>query len=215
MVARHRAQLEELLTNYGEIHMLSLDQWLGPRVWPEVRKTILKLRELQPNVMLRARGIGNYGDYYTPEGFVPVDKSNSTIPGWSSTRWRAGFPLILMLRITKAPAGSCITSWIRQPREATSKSESDRTRPANTIRSLLSSSNRSGDGFVFAGRESMPPDHARLRIGVRARRSGSRGQKTIARCTALPSNGPANHWWSNPLDRHPTAGSPCSVIESQ
>jgi alpha-L-fucosidase len=87
MVARHRAQLEELLTNYGEIHMLSLDQWLGPRVWPEMLKTILKLRELQPNVMLRARGIGNYGDYYTPEGFLPGDKSNSTIP------WMVIYPL--------------------------------------------------------------------------------------------------------------------------
>jgi alpha-L-fucosidase len=87
MMARHRAQLEELLTNYGEIHMLSLDQWLGPNVWPELRKTILHLRELQPNVMLRARGIGNYGDYYTPEGFVPGDKSNTETP------WMVIYPL--------------------------------------------------------------------------------------------------------------------------
>ena len=87
MMARHRAQLEELLTNYGEIHMLSLDQWLGPKVWPELRKTILQLRELQPDVMLRARGIGNYGDYYTPEGFVPGDKSNTETP------WMVIYPL--------------------------------------------------------------------------------------------------------------------------
>ena len=65
MMARHRAQLEELLTNYGEIDMLSLDQWLGPKVWPQMRETILQLRKLQPNVMLRARGIGNYGGYHT------------------------------------------------------------------------------------------------------------------------------------------------------
>ena len=87
MVARHRAQLEELLTNYGEIHMLSLDQWFGPKVWPELRKTILQLRKLQPEVMLRARGIGNYGDYYTPEGFVPGDKSNTETP------WMVIYPL--------------------------------------------------------------------------------------------------------------------------
>jgi alpha-L-fucosidase len=30
--------------------------------------------------MLRARGIGNYGDYYTPEGFVPGNKENSDTP---------------------------------------------------------------------------------------------------------------------------------------
>jgi alpha-L-fucosidase len=87
MMARHRAQLEELLTNYGEIHMLSLDQWLGPKVWPQLRETILQLRKLQPNVMLRARGIGNYGDYYTPEGFIPGSKSNTGTP------WMVIYPL--------------------------------------------------------------------------------------------------------------------------
>jgi alpha-L-fucosidase len=87
MMARHRAQLEELLTNYGEIHMLSLDQWLGPKVWPKLRETILQLRRMQPDVMLRARGIGNYGDYYTPEGFVPGDKSNTDTP------WMVIYPL--------------------------------------------------------------------------------------------------------------------------
>ncbi len=87
MMARHRMQLEELLTNYGEIHMLSLDQWLGPKVWPQLRETILQLRRLQPDVMLRARGIGNYGDYYTPEGFVPGSKSNTNMP------WMVIYPL--------------------------------------------------------------------------------------------------------------------------
>ena len=87
MMTRHRAQLEELLTKYGQIHMLSLDQWLGPNVWPELRKTILELRRLQPEVMLRARGIGNYGDYYTPEGFVPGDQSNTDTP------WMVIYPL--------------------------------------------------------------------------------------------------------------------------
>ena len=71
MMLRHRAQLEELLTNYGRIDMICLDMWLGARVWPELRATVMKLRELQPDVMLRNRGIGNYGDYFTPERAVP------------------------------------------------------------------------------------------------------------------------------------------------
>jgi alpha-L-fucosidase len=87
MIARHRAQLTELLTNYGRIDMLSLDMWLGPSVWPEMRPTILQLRKLQPDVMLRARGIGNYGDYYTPEGFVPGSKENTQTP------WMVIYPL--------------------------------------------------------------------------------------------------------------------------
>jgi alpha-L-fucosidase len=87
MMVRHRAQLSELLTKYGRIDMLSLDMWLGPAVWPEMRKTLLEMRKLQPDVMLRARGIGNYGDYYTPEGFVPGSKENTDMP------WMVIYPL--------------------------------------------------------------------------------------------------------------------------
>ncbi len=87
MMERHRAQLVELLTNYGKIDMIDLDMWLGPRVWPELRKTVLKMRELQPQVMLRGRGIGNYGDYYTPERVVPGSKEMSEKP------WFTIYPL--------------------------------------------------------------------------------------------------------------------------
>ncbi|MEO8996428.1 MAG: alpha-L-fucosidase [Nitrosospira sp.] len=87
MIDRHRAQLTELLTNYGKIDMMCLDMYLGPSVWPELRKTVLKLRELQPNVMLRNRGIGNYGDYYTPERVVPGSKEASDKP------WFCIYPL--------------------------------------------------------------------------------------------------------------------------
>ena len=87
MIARHRAQLTELLTHYGAIDMLDFDMYLGPKVWPQVRETILYLRKLRPDVMYRARGIGNYGDYYTPEGFVPGDKSNTDTP------WFVIYPL--------------------------------------------------------------------------------------------------------------------------
>jgi len=87
MMERHRAQLTELLTNYGTIDMLCLDMWLGPRVWPQMRETVFKLRELQPNVMLRNRGIGNYGDYYTPERVVPGSKETSDRP------WFTIYPL--------------------------------------------------------------------------------------------------------------------------
>lgn len=87
MIARHRRQLEELLTGYGKIDMLCLDMWLGVDVWPEVRETMKMLRKIQPDVMLRARGIGNYGDYYTPEGFVPGSRENTDMP------WMVIYPL--------------------------------------------------------------------------------------------------------------------------
>lgn len=87
LIARHRQQLTELLTNYGKIDMVCLDMWLGKKIWPQTRETLLALREIQPDVMFRARGIGNYGDYYTPEGFVPGSKENTDLP------WFVIYPL--------------------------------------------------------------------------------------------------------------------------
>jgi alpha-L-fucosidase len=87
MIMRHREQLKELLKNYGKIDMICFDMWLGPTVWPQLRETVLQLRKIQPDVMFRARGIGNYGDYYTPEGFVPGNKENTDLP------WFVIYPL--------------------------------------------------------------------------------------------------------------------------
>jgi len=87
MVARHRQQLMELLSNYGKIDMVCLDMWLGADVWPEIRETMKRLRKIQPDCMFRARGIGNYGDYYTPEGFVPGSRENTDMP------WMVIYPL--------------------------------------------------------------------------------------------------------------------------
>jgi len=106
MILRHRSQLKELLTNYGRIDMLSLDMWLGPKVWPQLRQTILELRKIQPDVMLRARGIGNYGDYYTPEGFVPGSKENTDMP------WMVIYPLAHGFSYDPDPARYKGTGWI-------------------------------------------------------------------------------------------------------
>ena len=84
---RHRQQLVEIISNYGQINMCCLDIRLGPACWPHVRDTMKILRKIQPDVMYRNRGIGNYGDYYTPEGFVPGDPSNTNMP------WMVIYPL--------------------------------------------------------------------------------------------------------------------------
>ncbi len=80
MMAYHREQLTQLLTNYGKIDMICLDQWLGAKVWPQMRQEMKDFRKIQPEVMFRARGIGNYGDYYTPEGFIPGRVENTDMP---------------------------------------------------------------------------------------------------------------------------------------
>ena len=80
MMVRHRQQLIEILSNYGKIDMCCLDMRLGPANWQFLKNTIKTLRKIQPDVMFRNRGIGNYGDYYTPEGFVPDDPNNTNMP---------------------------------------------------------------------------------------------------------------------------------------
>lgn len=80
MLANHRQQLTELLTNYGKIDMICLDMWMGKKIWPQMRQEMIDFRKLQPEVMFRARGIGNYGDYYTPEKFIPGNQENTDMP---------------------------------------------------------------------------------------------------------------------------------------
>ena len=84
---RHRAQLIEILSNYGKIDMVCLDMWMGPDLWPYMRETMKILRKIQPETMFRARGIGNYGDYYTPECAIPDDPENTNMP------WMVIYPL--------------------------------------------------------------------------------------------------------------------------
>ena len=76
---RHEAQLTELLTKYGPIDLLSLDMWLPDFAWPHMQQTIKNIRKIQPGTMIRWRGIGNFGDYHTPENYIPGDESQGTM----------------------------------------------------------------------------------------------------------------------------------------
>lgn len=78
--ARHSEQIRELLTNYGKIDMLSFDMWLPQFAWGHMQEVARMARQLQPGCMLRWRGIGNYGDYQTPENYIPGDESQGTMP---------------------------------------------------------------------------------------------------------------------------------------
>lgn len=108
MMRRHRSQLEELITGYGAIDMIDLDQWLGPEVWPQLRETMIHLRKLRPDIMYRARGVGNYGDYYTPEGFVPGNKENTDTP------WFVIYPLAKSFSYDPHPDNYKGSKWIIQ-----------------------------------------------------------------------------------------------------
>jgi alpha-L-fucosidase len=91
MLARHREQIRELLTNYGPIDQLSLDMNFPAKelgIWDDIVSTAKMARHLQPHVLMRNRGIDQYGDYTTPERFIPLDGGDGKDSG-SSTN---GFP---------------------------------------------------------------------------------------------------------------------------
>jgi alpha-L-fucosidase len=77
--SRHKEQIRELLANYGPIDMLSFDMWLPEFAWEHMQEVAHMARNLQPACMLRWRGIGNYGDYHTPENYIPGDESQGTM----------------------------------------------------------------------------------------------------------------------------------------
>ena len=83
-IDHERQQVRELMTNYRKIDYLDFD--IG---WPQaaahaIAEVTMMVRELQPDVIIRGRGIGAYGDYYTPE---------RTVPGGPSTGvWKVIYP---------------------------------------------------------------------------------------------------------------------------
>lgn len=83
-----REQIKELLTQYGNIDLLSLDIRMPPQAQKAAYKIAKMIRKLQPNVLIRKRGIGPYGDYGTPERQIP-DNPNSAKP---ERPWQVIYP---------------------------------------------------------------------------------------------------------------------------
>lgn len=83
-IDQERKQLTELMTWYGPIDLLSLDIAWPAAASKQIAELAMMVRELQPNVLMRHRGIGPYGDYYTPEREVPG--------GFSKGNWMVIYP---------------------------------------------------------------------------------------------------------------------------
>lgn len=78
-IAYLRGQLEELLTNYGQIDLLWFDGgWERSEKEWDTQSIRALIKNLQPNVIINERLIGA-GDYFTPEQSMP---SHSTSRTW-------------------------------------------------------------------------------------------------------------------------------------
>jgi alpha-L-fucosidase len=124
-IQREREQLRELMTNYGEIDQIFFDgSWFGlePK---EMLENIKMMRKLQPKIMLSNRGIGQYGDFTSPERWIPT---NSTDPRTYGMLWQVCDPIH--------------TSWAYLP--------SDVYKPIPTLLKNLVDAVAKGGTYVFA-----------------------------------------------------------------
>jgi alpha-L-fucosidase len=76
-IDHEREQVRELMTDYGPIDVLDFD--IG---WPEAAARDMAdvakmVRKLQPNIIMRDRGLGALGDYHTPEREIPGGPSRA------------------------------------------------------------------------------------------------------------------------------------------
>jgi alpha-L-fucosidase len=74
-IDHEREQVRELMTQYGPIDVLDFDIGWPEAAAKEIADIARMVRRLQPNIIMRDRGIGAYGDYYTPERQIPGSNS--------------------------------------------------------------------------------------------------------------------------------------------
>jgi alpha-L-fucosidase len=75
-INKEREQVRELLTRYGRITNLSFDMGWPKEASPDLIEIVKMVRKLQPDILIRNRGIGPYGDYFTPEATIPQGFEN-------------------------------------------------------------------------------------------------------------------------------------------
>lgn len=70
-MAREKEQLREIFTNYGAIDQIFFDgSWFGIEN-EKILEIVMMCRELQPDCMFSDRGLGPYGDFTSPERWIP------------------------------------------------------------------------------------------------------------------------------------------------
>ncbi len=75
-INHERQQVKELMTQYGPIDYLDFDIGWPKQAAKEIAQLAMMVRDLQPDIIMRNRGIGAYGDYYTPERTIPEGPSH-------------------------------------------------------------------------------------------------------------------------------------------
>ena len=92
MIKRYREQIREICSNYGKVDLLSFDMHFPEEagIQEDIIETVKIARRLQPEMLMRRRGIGSYGDYKTPEGVIPDSPGDALKDG--NIPWKVIYP---------------------------------------------------------------------------------------------------------------------------
>jgi len=90
-IAREKEQLREIFTNYGQLDQIFFDgTWFG-LAQKEMLDIVMMCRKLQPHCLLNNRGIGAYGDFTSPERWIPSDPGDPRTQGFKN--WQVCDPI--------------------------------------------------------------------------------------------------------------------------
>ncbi|MHA1340633.1 MAG: alpha-L-fucosidase [Promethearchaeota archaeon] len=124
-IEREKEQLRELCSNYGAIDQIFFDgSWHGLE-FDKLVEIIKMCRELQPDCMFSNRGIGAYGDFTSPERWIPENQDDKRLYGML---WQVCDPIH--------------TSWAYLP--------NDKYKPLNVLLHNLVDAIAKGGTYVFA-----------------------------------------------------------------
>jgi alpha-L-fucosidase len=88
-IEKERLQLRELATRYGPLDDISFDCSWPKEAFAELVDIVKMVRRHQPTVMMRNRGIQQYGDYGTPEQNIPQGADPSSAKAAAGAEGRA------------------------------------------------------------------------------------------------------------------------------
>jgi alpha-L-fucosidase len=92
-IEREREQLREIFSNYGQIDQMFFDgTWFG-LAWDEMIDIVKMCRKLQPHCLFNDRGIGAYGDFTSPERWIPSAGDDSRMSERNAKVWQVCDPI--------------------------------------------------------------------------------------------------------------------------
>jgi alpha-L-fucosidase len=92
-IARQKEQIHEIFSNYGPIDQIFFDASWPLIALKPMEEIILMCRHLQPDCMMSDRGLGPYGDFTSPERWIPESSEDKRLDKRLQKPWQVCDPI--------------------------------------------------------------------------------------------------------------------------